>query len=32
LKVSFDRVSEQEFTNVRLIGPGEYVFSGTFHV
>lgn len=32
LRVSFDRVSEQEFTNVRLIGPGEYVFSGTFHV
>jgi diaminopimelate epimerase len=32
LKVSFDRVSEQEFTNVRLIGPGEFVFSGTFHV
>jgi len=32
LKVSFDRNSQHDFINIRLIGPGEFVFSGTFDV
>ena len=32
LSVSFDRVNDQHFTDVWLIGPAEFVFSGVIHI
>lgn len=32
LSVSFDRVSDQQFTDVWLIGPAEFVFSGKINI
>jgi diaminopimelate epimerase len=32
LQIEFDRVGEQEFNNIWLIGPAQFVFSGTIEI
>jgi diaminopimelate epimerase len=32
LQIAFDRVGEQEFNNIWLIGPAQFVYSGTIEI
>jgi diaminopimelate epimerase len=32
LQIEFDRVGQQEFNNIWLIGPAQFVFSGTIEI